>query len=478
MSVLESVDTSNRHQGVGIVGAGLVGCLAALAFAAKGYSVTLFELRPDPKTVDASERNLRSINLAVSNRGIRALKYVDDAMADRILEHIIPMKGRMIHDTTGTKQESQLYGLFGESINSIDRGFLNDCLLTEMRHSDDINVLFNHKLVQLDHLMREDDTPTMTFVDTRDNKAEPKTFEFDYIVGADGAHSQFRYQMQRSMRMDFQQKYIDMQYLELYIPPNTLEGATSKFSIDPNHLHIWPRHNFMLIALANKDGSFTSTFFSPWSVIESIKSAQEWVVFFKKNFPDAYKLMGDDHLISVYESNPRGTLMQVTAYPYHNPTGRAIIIGDAAHSMVPFYGQGMNCGFEDVRVLMELIDTNHGNVTKSFKQYSDARKKDLDAICKLALDNYHEMSSKVTSPLYLIRKKLDYTLGKYANGTLFQWLPLYTMISFRDDIPYAKAIAIEKRQATILNRVQIVSLTALALYGAVKAAQCWDRFRR
>ncbi|KAK6458674.1 kynurenine 3-monooxygenase mitochondrial precursor [Scheffersomyces xylosifermentans] len=477
MTVLETVESStNRHQGVGIVGAGLVGCLAALAFAAKGYSVTLFELRSDPKT-DPSSNNLRSINLAVSSRGIRALKYVDEEMADRILEHITPMKGRMIHDVTGTKQESQLYGLFGECINSVDRSFLNDCLLDEIRHSD-IKLLFNHKLIKLAHLEEDSEIPSMTFIDTSLPHSEPKTFEFDYLVGADGAFSQFRYQMQKFVRMNFSQNYVDMQYLELYIPPNDDPKAESKFAIDANHLHIWPRHNFMLIALANKDGSFTSTFFSPWSVIEAIKSTEEWLAFFKANFPDAYKLMGEERLSSVFENHPRGALMQVDVYPYHTPNGRAILIGDAAHSMVPFYGQGMNCGFEDVRVLMESIDKNNGDITKSFKTYTDARKKDLNAICKLAMDNFNEMSSKVTSPWFLLRKKIDYTLGRYANGVFFTWLPLYPMISFRDDIPYSKALEIEERQHRILNGVQAGGIAAIAIFGLVKLVQAWDKFGR
>ncbi|KAK6464428.1 kynurenine 3-monooxygenase mitochondrial precursor [Scheffersomyces coipomensis] len=458
---------------VAIVGGGLVGCLAALAFQTKGYNVTLYDLRPDPTLItDRSRKNLRSINLAVSNRGIRALQYVDEDMAQRILQHIIPMKGRMIHDKTGTKQESQLYGLFGESINSIDRSFLNECLIKELKEAK-VNIHFNHKLTKVSGLGRQDELITLSFVN--DNH-EFITAKFDYLIGADGAHSQVRYQMQPSMRMNFSQKYIDMQYLELYIPPNEDPEAQSKFSIDANHLHIWPRHNFMLIALANKDGSFTSTFFSPWSVIESIKSSDEFVTFFASNFPDAFKLIGEEQLKSVFENNPRGSLMQVDVYPYSDPLGKSLLIGDAAHSMVPFYGQGMNCGFEDVRVLMELLEKNENNVTTTFQQYSDVRKKDLDAICKLALDNYYEMSSKVTNVWYLLRKKLDYTLGRYLNGRLIQWLPLYTMISFRDDIPYAKAIAIEKRQARILNRIEYGTIGAIGIFAAVKAATYWHNY--
>ncbi|KAI5967260.1 BNA4 [Candida margitis] len=448
---------------IGIVGAGLVGCLAALAFSRKGYDVSLFDLRPDPKSIDRSKRNLRSINLAVSNRGIRAVEYVDESLSSKILDHVIPMKGRMIHDITGLKQESQLYGLSGECINSIDRSYLNDLLLEELGQSG-VKVYFEHKLVKLSNV---DTSPTMEF---SSKNGIVKFGSFDYIIGADGAHSHFRHQMQKGMRMDLSQKYIDMQYMELYIPPD----PERKFAIDANHLHIWPRHDFMLIALANEDGSFTSTFFSPWSVIESINSSDEFVQFFKKNFPDAYELIGQEALISAYDNNPRGSLMQISAYPYNSPLGKAIIIGDAAHSMVPFYGQGMNCGFEDVRILMELIEANNGNIEKAFLAYSPQRKDDLDAICKLALDNYYEMSSKVTNIWYLTKKKLDYTLGTWFKN---KWLPLYTMISFRDDIPYSKAVAIEARQSRILNNLQMSLVSSLLVYGAVQGAKLYERWK-
>lgn len=469
---MSSPNKENEQQGVGIVGAGLVGCLAALSFASKGYSVTLFELRPDPKK-NSKGKNLRSINLAVSDRGIRALKYVDEEMADRILEHVIPMKGRMIHDVTGTKQESQLYGLYGESINSIDRSFLNDCLLDEIRHSD-IKLHFNHKLIKLEHLSSEDQSPEMTFIDTSLPKNDNvKSYEFDFIIGSDGSHSQFRYQLQRSTRMNFSQEYIDMQYLELSIPTNA--SGESKYHFDPNHLHIWPRHDYMLIALANEDGSFTSTFFSPWLLIESFKRSEQFSEFFNENFPDAFKLMGEEQLRNAFDNQPRGSLMQVSAYPYHNPSGKALIIGDAAHLMVPFYGQGMNCGFEDVRVLMELIELNNHNVSEAFKLYSLTRRKDLDAICKLALDNYHEMSSKVTNVWYLFRKKVDYIFGKYGNGYLFSWIPMYTMISFRGDISYSKAVEIEKQQAKTLSRIQIGTLATMIIFGVAKGIHHYSK---
>lgn len=454
------------QESVGIVGAGLVGCLAALAFAAKGYRVTLFDLRDDPRKDAASKKGLRSINLAVSDRGIRALKAVDEKMADRVLQHVIPMYGRMIHDISGTKQESQVYGLFGESIKSIDRHFLNVCLLEELDKTT-VETKFQHKLVALRNIVGES-RPELEFIA---NESTEK-YTFDYVVGADGAHSQFRYQMQKSMRMDYTQKYIDMQYLELSIPARESAEPAERFAIDANHLHIWPRKDYMLIALANGDGSFTSTFFSPWRVIESFENAAEFLKFFESSFPDAYGLIGEKGLTYAFEHQPRGSLMQVSTAPYASPNNRAIIIGDAAHSMVPFYGQGMNCGFEDVHVLMELMAKNESAdapLMEAIGQYTAARKEDLDAICKLALDNYYEMSTKVTDPFYLVRKKIDYVLGKYANSAIFPWVPMYSMISFRGDIRYSDAVKREKRQLRILSWLQYAMVGA-AVAAAAKAA--------
>ncbi|WPK25747.1 hypothetical protein PUMCH_003074 [Australozyma saopauloensis] len=460
-------------ESVAVIGAGLVGCLAALAFSSKGYNVTLYELRQDPRQDVSSGKSMRSINLAVSDRGIRALKYVNEEMAERILKHVIPMTGRMIHDITGTKQESQVYGLFGESINSIDRLLLNKCLLDELDKCN-IKTFFEHKLVDMGNVSTPDSPIFLEFV-TKDSKREKR--EFDFIVGCDGAFSQSRYLMQKTMRMNYSQKYVEQQYIELYIPPASGSSSSDpKYSIDPNHLHIWPRKEFMLIALANSDGSFTSTFFSTWNLIDSIKSSQEFLDFFKKNFPDAYTMIGEAGLKHAYENQPRGALMQVALSPFVSPNNRAILIGDAAHSMVPFYGQGMNCGFEDVHVLMKLIEQNK-TIEKAFSKYTDARKEDVDTICRLAYENYQNMSAKVLDPFYLLRKKIDYVFGKYCNGILFPWIPMYTMVSFRGDIRYSDAVRIEKRQSRVLQLLQYVSVGGVAIYAAAKAAQYMDRLR-
>lgn len=449
---------------VGIVGAGLVGCLAALALAQKGYDVVLYDLRDDPRILFL-DKSLRSINLAVSDRGIRALKYVDLQMADRILQNIIPMKGRMIHDSKGN-QESQLYGLFGESINSIDRRYLNTQLLDEIDKFDSstntgggsISLKFNHKLIDLDF---QDGLAVPTFSTPRGNTSS----SFQFVVGSDGSHSSVRSKMQKHLRMNYKQEWVDMCYIELSIPA----GKNGEFPISPNHLHIWPRHSFMLIALANPDGSFTSTFFAPWDIAAALNDKAKVIHFFESNFPDALALMGEKHVVKAFLSHPKGSLVQVECSPY-NFEGRAIIIGDAAHSMVPFYGQGMNCGFEDVRVLMETLEKCKHDTREAFDQYSVSRHKDLKAILKLALDNYKEMSHDVVSVKYLLRKKIDTLLGKLFPRL---WVPLYTLVSFRGDIPYSRAVAIEKRQERVVQKVQYLLLGG-ALYVALKV---YKRFK-
>lgn len=454
---------------VAVIGAGLVGCLAAVALAKRGYEVTLFDYRLDPRLATTQDRNLRSINLAISARGITSLEYVDKEISKRVLKDIIPMQGRMIHNLRG-HQEAQNYGLFGECINSIDRGVLNNSLLDEVDNLQNVALKFGHKLSQIKF------TPNakQTCVFTTNAASAAKEYAFDFVLGCDGAYSSTRSQMQRELRMDFSQEYIDCCYIELYVPPAKEHNPkfNGKFAISPNHLHIWPRGNYMLIALANGDGSFTSTFFGPWSLVEGLDTRSKIQDFLTNNFPDAVEIIGLKQAVDAFENHPRGALMCVECSPYHLSQGRAIILGDAAHSMVPFYGQGMNCGFEDVRVLMQLLDKHSGNRAAAFEEYSSKRHTDLVSIIKLAKNNYKEMSHGVTSNLYLLRKKLDTLLGRVLKD---RWLPLYTMVSFRADIPYHKAIQIEQRQKKILAYLQafilaFTSLGGLGLYKVLRRA--------
>lgn len=422
-----------------VVGAGLVGCLSALGFAEKGYKVRVFEAREDIRVVKSPDA-LRSINLALSARGIKALEYVDKEMADRLMDETIPMYGRMVHDTQGN-QSSQNYGLYGESINSIDRGKLNEQILSEAENHPNVEVVFGHKLVEADLSQ-----PSVTFRPSNggdDLKLGPK--EVISVIGADGAYSKVRQFIQRHVRMDYKQEYIDHLYLELKIPP----GPNGRFLLDPNHLHIWPRHSYMLIALANKDGSFTSTLFAPDSVFESLLSGEKMVQFFEQNFSDALELIGRDALLECYYNNPRASLISITCNPY-NLEGKGIILGDAAHCMVPFYGQGLNCGFEDVHVLMEMLEKHEFNLELAYNDYTASRHVDLVAIIDLAMQNYEEMRHKVTSTTYLIRKHVDEWLSRtFKDG----WLSLYTMVSFRPDIPYSKAVRKEAWQQSIIQTI-------------------------
>ncbi|KAH3688482.1 hypothetical protein WICPIJ_000545 [Wickerhamomyces pijperi] len=441
-SSFESATPHNKS--VAIIGAGLVGCLTALSLSKRsGYSVTLFELRPDPRleSTSKSSKNLRSINLAVSDRGLNALRRVDPGLESRILEKVIPMTGRMIHKLSG-EEESQKYALDGKKgINSIDRGYLNELLLEELDISEKkVEVKFGYKLEKV----QEDGKISFTNTNTK----QQEQFQFDLVIGADGSFSKVRSELQKFIRLDYSQQYIDCAYLELSIPALDNNG----FSLDKNHLHIWPRDDFMLIALPNLDGSFTSTFFAPWGLFESkeLSNDEGILKFFRYNFPDAVELIGEESLLYAFAHHPRGKLLSLKCNQY-NYKDKILIIGDAAHSMVPFYGQGMNCGFEDVFVLTELLDKHRDDLSLAFEEYSQTRVHDLSAIVDLAISNYKEMSHKVNSKLFLLKTKIDFLLTKSLGD---RWLPLYTMVSFRADIGYAKAVQISKRQDIILNWIQ------------------------
>jgi len=320
--------------------------------------------------------------------------------------------------------------------------------------------------------------------------------DFDFCIGADGSYSVIRRQLMRVVRMDFQQEYIPHEYLELKMPAGQDKNNSPVFLLDPNHLHIWPRHSFMLIALPNKDKTFTCTLFAPTAEFDRLNRPEIITTWFKFHFPDALSIIGEEALLRDFERNPRSPLISTKSKPYHYKD-RALLLGDAAHTMVPFYGQGLNCGFEDVRVFMTLLRQEGVESTtvsdgrsiderlaRVLGRYSESRHQDLVAICELAMDNYVEMRHSVTTPAYIFKKAIDdilFSLSPRQNITLASslgpllaqvpfpsqepsgWLPLYTMVTFRPDISYATARRKAARQSHILTVLGTVALGATSL---------------
>ncbi|KAG9028779.1 kynurenine 3-monooxygenase, mitochondrial precursor [Tulasnella sp. JGI-2019a] len=482
--------TSPKRRAI-VVGAGPVGCLAALSLANAAWDVELYEGRADIRLASSKTTiSQRSINLAISSRGIAALRAVEPSMATRFLETAIPMRGRMIHHNTG-KLESQMYDPHGQCINSIERGMLNEELLDRAASHPAIRVFFQHKLTMADL-----ETKIATFSSVGDQR-EVKA-SFDLCVGADGSYSNVRRQMMRVVKMDYQQEYISHEYLELRMPPGPVVDGRPTFLIDPNHLHIWPRHSFMLIALPNKDCSFTCTLFAPTADLAVVRTPKEIVSWCGQHFPDALALIGEEAIIHTLQHNPRSSLISIKANPYHYRDS-AVIIGDAAHSMVPFYGQGLNCGLEDVRILQTILSTRRidgqrqttprgaevdEQMEAALEEYSATRHDDLVAICELAMDNYTEMRHDVTTPMYRIHKAIDTVLASFTPSVGFStlapmlsripypseapkgWIPLYTMVTFRPDISYGMARRRAAWQSRCLRIAEWSIIAAVGAFGA------------
>jgi kynurenine 3-monooxygenase len=402
-------------QNIAIVGAGLVGSLLSIYLKKRGYSVTVFERRNDIRKKGAEVG--RSINLALSNRGIRALEEV--GLADELKKVAIPMHGRMMHDKQGNLS-SFAYGKEGQFINSVSRSGLNVVLMNEAERLG-VEFRFEQRITKVD-LERTALTvhSTQSIVDGQPSAIDyrPSTNnQFDYIIGADGAFSAVRTAFQFTDRFDYEQDYIDHGYKELHIPP----GAGGSFQLEKNHLHIWPRESFMMIALPNPDGSFTCTLFFPFEgnpSFDTVKTRKEVEAFFNETFPDAKALMPE--LLQDFEHNPTSSLVTIKCYPWVR--NKTLLIGDAAHGIVPFYGQGMNAGFEDCRILNDLLNHHNDNWDKVLSEFQTLRKPDADAIARLALDNFIEMRDLVADADFLLRKKIE---GKLYELFPDKWIPLY-----------------------------------------------------
>jgi kynurenine 3-monooxygenase len=416
---------------IAIVGAGLVGSLLTIYLAKRGYKVSVFERRSDMRK-GKSEAG-RSINLALSTRGLRALEEV--GIASAVKKVAIPMHGRMMHDPNGNLTFLP-YGKEGQFINSISRSELNILLMDEAERNG-VDIFFNHRCEEIDF-----EKTTLTFQAT--GASQPRTFHFDNIVGADGAFSAVRSAMQITDRFNYSQHYIEHGYKELHIP-----SEYGKLLKDKNALHIWPRESFMMIALPNPDDSFTCTLFYPFEGEHSfaaLKTNEQVKTFFLENFPDIVKFM--PQLLEDYNTNPTGSLVTVKCFPWIK--NNTLLIGDAAHAIVPFYGQGMNAGFEDCRILNELLSRNNDNWHRALTDFQSQRKPDADAIAQLAFDNFIEMRDLVADPEFLLRKKIE---AKLHERFPEQWIPLYSMVTFHDTISYAQAYAIGQKQSTIMAEI-------------------------
>lgn len=416
-----------------IVGAGLVGSLWAVYLSKAGYKVTILERRPDIRKAEISAG--KSINLALSDRGWKALDAV--GIGDEIREIAIPMYGRMMHDVEGNLS-FQPYGKEGQAIYSVSRGGLNAKMMTIAEQVGNATILYNERCtdVQLEK----------GIVYTENAETGKKSeFHSDVVFAADGAFSAVRYNaMQKLDRFDYSQRYIEDGYREILLPAN----PDNSYPIEKNALHIWPRGRFMLIALANEDGSFTCTLFMPMKGDKSFETLTTKAAvndFFKTTFPDFYALMPG--IADAWDSHPLSALAIIRCYPWTH--GKTALMGDAAHATVPFYGQGMNCGFEDCTVMYELMQKHKEDWPKVFAEYQVLRKPDGDGVQDLSLENYFVMRDYVADPKFLLQKKIE---AQFSKKHPEKWMPLYSQVTF-SNIRYSVAYQQGKKQDAIMKSV-------------------------
>lgn len=437
-----------------LIGSGLAGGLLAAYLGRRGYDVDLYERRADPR-----EGNLvggRSINLAISTRGIHALEQL--GIADEALRHAIPMRGRMIHDKSGALHFAPYDVDPKKCINSIGRASLNTTVIEAAQRYPNVRVHFNRKCTDVDL------AEAGCHLETETGKL---TVHGDAVIGVDGAFSAVRASMQRKIvNFQYDESYLAHGYKELTIPP----APDASWQMEKNALHIWPRKSFMMIALPNPDGSFTCTLFwefeGPRSFVTT-KTDNDVRRFFDEEFPDAVPLM--PALLEDFKNNPTGSLVTIRCAPWYY-RDRICLLGDAAHAVVPFYGQGMNAAFEDCIVLDECLDKFADNRERAFAEYFDRRKENADALADLAIGNFIEMRDKTASRTFRAKKKLDHLLEAALPGA---YLPLYAMVTFTR-IPYAQAA----RRARLQDRILYAALVTLVLIGILALATLLARSQR
>jgi len=417
-----------------IVGAGLVGSLWAVYLSKAGYKVTIYERRPDIRKAEITAG--KSINLALSNRGWKALDAV--GVGDEIRKIAIPMYGRMMHDMAGNLTYQQ-YGKDGEAIFSVSRGKVNATMMDIAEKYGNATIHYNHECKRVD---------LKNGIVYLKNSQTGEEFEHqaELVFAADGAFSAVRYNsMQKLDRFQYSQNYIADGYREILLPANP-DGT---YRMDKDALHIWPRGRFMMIALANEDGSFTCTLFMPHSggehAFDKLTSKEAIDNFFKEIFPDFYEMM--PNIADAWEDHPLSSLAIIRSYPWTH--GKTALMGDAAHATVPFYGQGMNAGFEDCTVLWNLMQKHNHDWPAIFDEYSRERKPDGDALQDLSLDNYYVMRDYVADPAFLLRKKIE---AKFSELYPDKWMPLYSQVTF-SEIRYSVAYKQGQVQNAIMDQV-------------------------
>jgi kynurenine 3-monooxygenase len=417
-------------QKIAVVGSGLVGSLLAIYLRKAGHTVHVYDRSPDIRQIEFSGR---SINLAMSNRGWKALDGV--GVGDAVREIAIPMDKRAIHLVD--KLNFQAYGQEGEAIYSISRGLLNRKMI-DLAEATGAEFFFEQKI--WDVTLAD---ATLHIGETERGAWEEK--KYDMVFGADGAFSRIRHRMQRQSMFDYSQEFLKIGYKELNIPANS--DGTHK--LDPNSFHIWPRGEYMLIALPNLDGSFTCTLFMPFegeNSLEQLKDIKLVEAFFAKNFPDAIDVI--PMLAEDFFKNPTSTLVTMKCFPW-TYEDKIALIGDACHAIVPFYGQGMNAGFEDISILNEMIQLYGDDWKMVLSEYQKSRKPNADAIAELSYRNFMEMSSKTADEKFLLQKKIE---KKFSDKHPDLWIPLYSRVTFSDR-PYAEALAIGDYQNAIMEAV-------------------------
>ncbi len=416
-----------------VVGGGPVGTLLAISLARHGYKVGLYEGRPDSRQTSIYQG--KSINIALSDRGWTSLEKI--GVSAEAKKQSIPMYHRAIHGADG-ELTSLPYGKDGDAIWSVSRGGINEQLLDIADDNPNITTHFEHRLIHV-----EFESATAIFRLANDKQL---IVDADYLFGADGARSKVRRLAHKLPRFSYSQNYMPQCYIELNIPANS-DGS---HKLEKNALHIWPRKDFMLIALPNPDGTFTCTLFLNNSGEPSFESLQERSAveaFFKSNFSDAMDYL--ENPIDVFMEKTAAPLFLVQVFPwsFYRKIG---LIGDAAHAIVPFYGQGMNCGFEDCAELDALITQYDHDWQKIFPAYENSRKPNGDAIAELSKRNFVEMSDLSGDMTFQLRKKIE---AKFSNQFPDLWTPLYSMVTFSPDVPYSEALRVGDEQNKVMEKI-------------------------